>query len=593
MNTPDDLLEYYRRELHYLRTQSADFAVRYPKVARRLVLTGDESADPHTEHLIESVAFLTARVHRELDRDFPTAALAMLDSLCPNLTQPVPAMTVVQMMLDPTEGKATAGIPVRRGTMLSTTAVSGEQCRFQTGWDTTLWPLHVGAVNKDSPRSLRLDIACAPGIDAGELELDSLRLHLSGDLLTTMPLHELLIGALEHIELIDSDQRVHRLPPDALKEVGFEEDQAMLARPGHAHPAYSLLQEYFAFPRKFQFFDLHGLRGRLGHGAGFAVRFVFRHGAPVLSLLGADNVVLGCVPVLNLFPVTSEPLAYHRRHYEYLLVPDRRRDAYLEVHSVLAVTASDPRSERSVNVPAAFAGAPDAYPSTPQAADASAAALSWTTRRELSLRPGIAGTDVYLGLVDRSDVRAAASEPVLYAQLLCTNRQLAHQIAPGTRLYGEGVAASTRIRALYQPSAQRAPVMAGQALWALVALQRLNHHSLVDGAKGLTTLRDLLALFGDCGRDQVQIAGIARLRASAGTARIGADTWRGHCRGTDIELEFDRDAFAGSSPLVLAAVLARFFALYTSANSFVRLSVVHAGEPWLRWPAMTGRQCLT
>ena len=57
MNTQDELLEYYRRELAYLRTQSADFAARYPKVAQRLVLTGAETADPHTEHLIQSVAF--------------------------------------------------------------------------------------------------------------------------------------------------------------------------------------------------------------------------------------------------------------------------------------------------------------------------------------------------------------------------------------------------------------------------------------------------------------------------------------------------------------------------------------------------------
>jgi type VI protein secretion system component VasA len=136
----DDILEYYRRELLYLRTQSADFAARYPKVAQRLVLTGAESPDPHTERLIEAVAFLTARVHRDLDRDFPTVAAAMLDNLCPSLTQPVPAMTVVQMTLDSSQGKVTAGMPVTCGTMLSTTASSGENCRFQVGWDTTLGP---------------------------------------------------------------------------------------------------------------------------------------------------------------------------------------------------------------------------------------------------------------------------------------------------------------------------------------------------------------------------------------------------------------------------------------------------------------------
>ena len=586
MNTQDDLLEYYRRELNYLRTQSADFAARYPKVAQRLVLTGGETADPHTEHLIESVAFLSARVHRELDRDFPTVAFAMLDNLCPSLTQPVPAMTVMQLTLDPTEGKATAGIPVARGTMLSATAASGEQCRFQVAWNTTLWPLRVTHVDKENPRTLRLDLQCEPGIDVAELELDTLRSHLSGELLTTMPLHELLISSLDYIEVIGSGG-VHRMAARHLKEVGFAEDEAMQARPAHAHPAYSLLQEYFAFPCKFQFFDLCGLRGRVGQGAGFSVRLVFTHGAPVLSLVSADNVLLGCVPALNLFPVTSEPIAYDRRHYEYRLMPDRRRDAYIEVHSVLSVIASDPRGERSMTIPSAFADADEVK------GDERSADLCWTMRRETSLRPGINGTDVYLGFVDRGDVRASLPEPVVYAQLLCTNRQLAEQIGPGTRFYGEGVAASTLIRALYQPSAQRAPTMANKALWALVALQRLNHRSLVDGSGGAATLREMLALFaGDSARDQVQIDGIHRLSASAGTARVGADTWRGYCRGTDIELEFNRDAFAGSSPLVLAGVLARFFALYTTANSFVRLSVSRNGEPWAQWPAMTGRQCL-
>jgi type VI secretion system protein ImpG len=583
MNSHDDLLEYYRRELSYLRTQSADFAARYPKVAGHLMLTGAETADPHTEHMIESVAFVTARLHRNLDRDLPAVASAMLDNLCPNLTQPVPAMTVMQMVLDPTEGKVTAGMPVRRGTMLSATAATGEQCRFQVAWDATLWPLRVANIAQVDQRTLRLDFHADAGIDVAELELDTLSLHLAGDLMTTMPLHELLISALERIELV-SDRGVHRLAPRQLAEVGFGETEAMQCKPDHAHPAYGLLQEYFAFPRKFQFFNLSGLRGRLGSGSCFSVRLVFSHSAPVLSLLTQDNVMLNCVPAVNLFPVTSEPIAFNRRHYEYLLVPDRRRDAVMEIHSIVSVTASDPHGERCIEIPNAFAEA--------DAEDADAT-LTWTMRRETSLRKGINGTDVYLSFIDRANVRSTLPEQVMYAQLLCTNRQLADQIGPGTRFHGDGIAASTVIRALYQPSAQRAPVAAAKALWSLVSLMRLNHHSLVHGSASVPTLRRMLMLFaGSSARDQVQIRGITHLCATSAMTRIGSDAWRGHCRGTDIELEFDADAFAGTSPLVLAAVLARFFALYTTANSFVRLSVVRRGEVLKQWPAMTGRQCL-
>ena len=58
----EELLEYYRRELTYLRRRGADFAERYPKVAGRLEIGLDECPDPHVERLLEAFAFLTARL---------------------------------------------------------------------------------------------------------------------------------------------------------------------------------------------------------------------------------------------------------------------------------------------------------------------------------------------------------------------------------------------------------------------------------------------------------------------------------------------------------------------------------------------------
>ena len=88
VNLQDDLVDYYRREMSYLRESGDHFAQRYPKVAQRLSFNGSESKDPHTERLLESFAFLTARVQREIDREFPMAAMAVLENICPNLTQP-------------------------------------------------------------------------------------------------------------------------------------------------------------------------------------------------------------------------------------------------------------------------------------------------------------------------------------------------------------------------------------------------------------------------------------------------------------------------------------------------------------------------
>src|SRR5690349_4986485 len=97
----EELLPYYERELTYLRELSGEFAQRYPKIARRLSLEGDQSEDPHVERMIEAFAFLTARIHRKLDDEFPEITEAFMQVLYPHYTQPFPSCTILQFETDP------------------------------------------------------------------------------------------------------------------------------------------------------------------------------------------------------------------------------------------------------------------------------------------------------------------------------------------------------------------------------------------------------------------------------------------------------------------------------------------------------------
>ncbi len=578
----DDLLQYYKRELSYLRSQGADFASRYPKVASRLALHGNESIDPHTERLIESVSFLAARVHRDLDREFPQVAAALLDNLCPSLTQPVPSMTVGEFSLDPAQGKVTAGFRVPRHTILYASTSGGEQCRFRTAWETLLWPVSIAKAGLHGDSTLRLMLECGPDTDFSELEIDSLRIHLQGDWMTTMPLYELLVSGVTGVSLAPGDGGLVPLSNRSWREAGYAEGEEVLPLPPHAQPAYVLMQEYFAFPRKFHFFELSGLRGKLGAGSRCEVILKLDRPDRGLRSISADNFRLGCTPVVNLFPRTSEPIVVDHRDYEYLLSADRQRGATTEVHSIVSVTASDPNAEKPVIVPSFSAlGHIRSDDQT----------VFWSSRREQSLRPNINGTDVFLSFVDRINALKTPAEPVVYANLLCTNRRLAEQVPIGARMVVEGVSQSTRVKCLYEPTAQSDPPLGSETLWRLVSLLTLNHQSLVDGSTGRDQLREMLTLFAsDSKRDHEQIRGIRELQARSITARVGADAWRGYCRGTEVILEFDEEAFVGGSPLMMSAVLARFFAMYTSINSFVRLEVRRGDETWKQWEPMSGRQ---
>ncbi|TKC87716.1 type VI secretion system baseplate subunit TssF [Trinickia terrae] len=583
---PDDILQYYKRELSYLRTQGALFAQRYPKIAARLALHGTESLDPHTERLIEATAFLAARVHRDLDQTFPQIAGALLDNVCPSLVQAVPSMTVAQFELDSSQGKVTAGFRVPRHTGLSARTEGGDACRFRTAWDTVLWPLKITHAGFGEDATLRLTLECEPGVDFSELELTQLRFHVCGDWMVTMPLYELLVSSVTGVSVHAAQRPVVRLGPAALREVGYAEEDSVLPQPPHAHPAYGLMQEYFAFPRKFHFFDLVLPPGSCGTGRTCEIVLQLDRMPRGLGMLGARHFRLGCVPIVNLFAQTSEPIVVDRRNYEYLLIADQKRQAITEIHSIVSVTASDPVTDRAASVPCFTAA--DRF----DREDAGNAAMFWSARREHSLRGNVPGVDTWISFID-GDTASRSDTPVAYVNALCTNRRLAEQVPVGARMLVERVSQNVRVRCLYEPTAQRNPPLESETLWRLVSLLTRNYHSLVSGATGKRELQEMLRLFAmDGTREQEQIRGIVSVGARSVAAHVGREAWRGYCGGTEVSVEFDADAFVGGSPLLMGAVLARFFAMYTSVNSFVRLVVRRGDETWKRWEPMTGCQQL-
>src|SRR5262247_4161762 len=148
---PDDLLNYYERELSFLRQIGAEFAVKYPKIASRLLLEADRCEDPHVERLIQAFAFLAGRIHHKLDDEFPEITDALLNVLYPHYLAPIPSMSIVQFVLDPDQGKLTGGHRIERGATLYSQPISGTPSRFRTCYPVTLWPIEVVSARFDEP----------------------------------------------------------------------------------------------------------------------------------------------------------------------------------------------------------------------------------------------------------------------------------------------------------------------------------------------------------------------------------------------------------------------------------------------------------
>ncbi len=94
------------------------------------------------------------------------------------------------------------------------------------------------------------------------------------------------------------------LGADALTPGGFEDDEALLPVQDRALSGYRLLKEYAAFPARYLFARIKGLReliGKIGSSE-FELLFVTaRSDVTLEKSLDASNFALHCTPAINLF----------------------------------------------------------------------------------------------------------------------------------------------------------------------------------------------------------------------------------------------------------------------------------------------------
>ncbi|MBN3821892.1 type VI secretion system baseplate subunit TssF, partial [Paraburkholderia sp. Se-20369] len=182
------LLEYYNRELAYLRELGGEFAQQFPKVAARLRLNEPGPPDPYVERLLEGFSFLTARVQLKMDAEFPRFTQALLDAVYPGYLAPLPSMAIVQFAPLMNEGSLAQGWRLPAGTALRAQPAASEQtaCEFRTAHDLTLWPLEVtSAAVTGAPANLPRGLVAARPALLGPLRIRLAA--LGGALLAQLP----------------------------------------------------------------------------------------------------------------------------------------------------------------------------------------------------------------------------------------------------------------------------------------------------------------------------------------------------------------------------------------------------------------------
>ena len=620
-------LRLYNEELQYIREKGGEFAREFPKIAGRLGMEQFECADPYVERLLEGFAFLTARVRLRLNAEFPGFTQHLLEMVYPHYLAPVPSMTVVQFQPDPTEGALADGYQLPRGTSLRGLMGRDDQtaCEYRTSQNTTLWPLEVAEAEyfnrevtnvpvperlRQAKAGLRIRLRCTSGLKFSDLKLDRLELYLRGGPLRTYRLYEQLMTMTTSVvvQTTGGKPSVDMLPGEAVRSVGFSDDEALLPVTARSFQGYRLLQEYFAFPARFLFFAIEGLGPivRRTRESQLELLILFPSSDRQLeSVIDASNFALFCAPAINLFPQRADRIHLNQRDHEYHIVPDRIRPLNLEVFDV--------RSVRGYGDAGGGAGQefrPFYALSDPELERGHSGGAYFTTHREprvlsekqkrVGTRSSYVGSEVFVSVVDSNQAPYAIDLAQLEVATLCTNRDLplVMPIGKSSTDFTLQVGAPVKsIRSLAGPTEPRPPLTSGAGVnsWRLINHLSLNYLSLIDTdpRQGAAALRTLLGLYADPLAPELlkQVDAMRSITSKPVLRRVPQAGPLTFGRGVEITLTCDEAAFEGNGAFLLGSVLARFFARYVSINSFTEtvLRTTDRGEV-MRWPATLGQR---
>ncbi len=629
------LIGHYNRELAFVQEMGGEFARQFPKVAGRLGMEGLECADPYVERLIESFAFLTARIQLKLEDEFPQFCQHLLEIVYPDYLAALPSMAVVQMIPNTDDAGLARGHVVERGSAMRSGLGKDIQtpCEFRTAHEVTLFPLTIDKVEYIGTRAqlaklgvrpgrevmagIRICLKTTGGVEINELQMEHIPLFAGGSGTLAMTLFEHIVANVCGLSVATGtagDRSVVDLDDSHVRPAGFDASEALLNYRSPSFEGFRLLREYFAFPERYRFLDFSGLRPSLERGSGDTFELLIHLSARHNELegtLGPRNFLPFCTPVINLFPKRTDRVRLNDRDHEFHIIPDRSRPMDYEIHQVLEVKGFGSRSEEQAEF-LPFYALRDRH----RVKDNSAFYTLQRRARLLSSRQKLKGArsrylgqELFISLVDGREAPYASDLEQLGIKTMCTNRDLPLHIPLGQKggdFFLEESAPVREVEAVAGPTRptslglvgesrhQRAAATSGELAWRVINHLSLNYLSLIenDEERGAAALREMLELYSNGHKVmERQINGITAVNARAVTRRLDIPGPISYGRGLEIVVSLDESVFEAGGMVMLGMVLSEFFRKYVSVNNVTETIIrTDVDGEVARWPVKMGRR---
>lgn len=573
---------YYQSELTYLRELGKEFAAANPSLAG---LFAERGGDPDVERLLEGFAFLASRIRERIDDAVPEVIDAVTQLIVPQLSRPIPACSIVEFQPN---YSALRGIHrVEKHTELGTNPIHGTQCRFRTTASIDLLPLELRRTRLDQTVQSTPKIVLHFRRRGGSVlwpEDGTMRLFLHGPLGLTSTvflwLHQHLKGVV-----FREGQHETRLNQAGTRPLGLMPGFELLPWAEYAPDGLRLAQEYFTLSQKLLFVELFGLDDMMSEEVSedFEIVLEFDRPPPLPERIDEDLFRLHCVPAVNLFTISADPITRDVRVHEHLIRAAGIDPMHMEVYSIDAVMGlSAQRQSRRRYAP---------FYHFSHLEEESSDRAFYAVRRTPSPIDG--AFDTYLSVMTPKDVAPDFSEEVFSIDLTCTNRALPTELRIGDICKptprSPTLAKFSNLTEVTRPAR---PPIGAEKHWRLVSHLALNVNTLTNPK----ALRGLLHHYNMHTESDHQRSRTNEIRANAirtvvsKAERLVID--RVPVRGFHTHVEVDEDGFVSvGDAFLFGCTLNWLFVTEVPLNAYHRLTMtIHPLGVEFEWPATTGTQ---
>lgn len=602
-------LELYDVELQHLRRLAGEFARHRPQTGSQLGIDVEGRQlcqDPFVERLLEGFSFLAARVHYQLDSEFPRFTQSLLETVYPDYLAPLPSAGVVRFSIDPEAVFDRQEIPAGSEVITAPFGPRATRCQWRTTQHLTLLPLRISnleylsgqdnlTIQHEAVLKIGLELLNA-SMPWENLSCDKLRFFVPGADQARLKLLAHVISRGCGVMVAGKTSRgreIRNLPGAVVKQLGFDNSERLLPTSPAGFEGYRLLREYFLLPEKFHFFEVSGLARAFAGFEGREVQLILPFSEDdhtLQSTVGKRSLELFATPLVNLFPM-SRRFDFDPRKPDHHVTMDRTRAHDFEVYSIESVTGHGLRSGDTTNFRPFFFNQSDG--DSDQAfftvkRDAFPRATAGTVLPHL----GYPGSEVYVSLVD---VNAAPFRPDIRqigVEAKCTNRHLPLlMIENGLPQFSYPESEMVQsIEFLTGPTPPVPSTAEGNQAWRLISHLSLNYQSLVGTNGDASALRELLSLYSEKSRREVKALRAVSMESKQVLHRFDSGP-PSFVRGMEIILSFDQNIMSRPEILLFSRVLEEFLARYTSINCFTQTSVALLPNKTelIRWPRRIGK----